>query len=535
MSTTFIGQALSRVDGRQKVTGHATYAAEFDVPGQAYGAIVRSTIANGRIATIDTEPAERVPGVLAVLTYRNAPKLAYGKDARGHVIAGRLRVLQDDAIYHQGQPIALVVAQTLEQAGFAATLVRAGYTVDDAITDIHHVAPALPTKDDEDEPPEVRRGDTEAALSVAEVAIDQEYVIPRENHNPIELHATIASWDGARLTLWDKTQWVSGVADRIAAVFGIPREDVRVISPFVGGAFGSGLRTWPHVTLAALGARVVQRPVKIVLSRREMYYGTGFRPYTTQRVVLGASREGRLTAITHDAVQENALYEEYVEAVLDATRFMYSCPNVYTRYRLAPMNVHAPTWMRAPGEASGVFALECAMDELAVRLKMDPVELRLRNEPAYDEHEKSTVLEPLDSRMLSRGGGAFWLEPPQSRAAVDAGRRCIDRLGHGCRNVSCELWVRIRVGAAVARWSCRSRERRERYGPGHMDVDDAGGSRDAGLADRSRDVYSGRFAVAADASAWRFDDDGQRGERGPGRLSQGTRGSAFTRRRRRSR
>lgn len=387
MSTTFIGQPLSRVDGRQKVTGQATYAAELNVPGQAYGAIVRSTIAKGRIETIDTEPAERAPGVLAVLTYRNAPKLAYSKDTKGRVIADRLRVLQNDVIYHQGQPIALVVAQTLEQAGYAAALVRATYAGDPAITDVHHVEPVLPANDDEDEPPEVRRGDTEAALSVAEVAIDQEYVIPRENHNPIELHATIASWDGAHLTLWDKTQWVSGVADRIAAVFGLPREDVRVVSPFVGGAFGSGLRTWPHVTLAALGARVVQRPVKIMLSRREMYYGTGFRPYTIQRVALGATRDGRLTAILHDAYQENSMYEEYVEALLDATRFMYSCPNVYTRYRLAPMNVHGPTWMRAPGEASGVFALECAMDELAVRLKMDPVELRLRNEPASDEHQ----------------------------------------------------------------------------------------------------------------------------------------------------
>src|SRR3982751_3603922 len=177
-------------------------------------------------------------------------------------------------------------------------------------------------------------------------------------------------------------------ADEIAAVFGISAQNIRVISPFVGGAFGSGLRTWPHVTLAALGARVAGRPVKVMLSRREMYYGTGFRPHTVQRVALGASRDGRLAAIVHDGYQETSTYEEYSEALVNASRFLHSCANVFTRQRLAPLNVHTPTWMRAPGEASGVFALESAMDELAVALNMDPVELRLRNEPELDEFKK---------------------------------------------------------------------------------------------------------------------------------------------------
>src|ERR671937_265307 len=202
------------------------------------------------------------------------------------------------------------------------------------------------------------------------------------------MHATIAAWDGDRLTLWDKTQWVHSTADEIGAVFGIPAQNIRVFSPFVGGAFGSALRAWPHVTLAALGARVVRRPVKVMLSRREMYYGVGFRPHTVQRVALGSSRDGRLAAIVHDAHQETSTYEEYTEALLDASRFLHSCPNVYTRRRIARMNVHTPTWMRAPGEASGVFALECAMDEMAVALNLDPVELRLRNEPQQDEFKK---------------------------------------------------------------------------------------------------------------------------------------------------
>src|SRR2546421_2644202 len=385
-----IGQPISRVDGRLKVTGGATYAAEFDVPGQAHGAIVRSTIANGRIASIDSAAAERAPGVIAILSHRNAPRLAYSphKAMVDPAVGERLHVLQDDRISHQGQPIALVIADTLEGAIHAATLVRVTYASETGTTDISRVEPVLPTPQQNDRPSETRRGDPEGALAPAEVKDDQTYVIPRENHNPIEMHATIAAWDGDRLTLWDKTQWVHNTADEIAAVFGIPTENIRVISPFVGGAFGSGLRTWPHVTLAALGARVARRPVKVMLSRREMYYGVGYRPHTVQRVALGASRDGRLAAIVHDGYQDTSTYEEFTEALINASRFLHSCPNVYTRHRLAPMNVSTPTYMRAPGESSGVFALESAMDELAVALNVDPVELRLRNEPQQDEFKK---------------------------------------------------------------------------------------------------------------------------------------------------
>jgi xanthine dehydrogenase YagR molybdenum-binding subunit len=394
MTTAFIGQPVSRVDGRQKVTGTATYAAEFNAPGLTHAAVVRSTIANGRIASIDTVDAERAPGIIAVLTHQNAPRLAYSphKGAPDPMVGERLHVLQDDRVNHQGQPVALVIAETLEQATHAATLVRVTYASEGGTTDIGRTVPVLPTEQKTDQgatqPPEHRRGDPEAALASAEVKVDQTYVIPRENHNPIEMHATIAAWDGDRLSLWDKTQFVVNVAEEIAAVFGIAVENVHVVSPFVGGAFGSGLRAWPHVTLAALGARVAGRPVKIMLSRREMYYGTGFRPHTVQRVALGASRDGRLSVIVHDAYQETSTYEEYTEALLDASRFLHSCPNVYTRHRIAPMNVHTPTWMRAPGEASGVHALECAMDELAVALNIDPVELRLRNEPEQDEFKQ---------------------------------------------------------------------------------------------------------------------------------------------------
>jgi xanthine dehydrogenase YagR molybdenum-binding subunit len=301
MTTAFIGQPISRVDGRQKVTGGATYAAEFDGPRLAHAAIVRSTVAKGRITSIDTAAAERAPGVVAVLTHRNAPRLAY-RPHRAVVdpaVGERLHVLQEDQVSHQGQPIALVIADTLEQAHHAATLVRVTYAPDTATTDIRQGEPVLPTRQQTDQgerrPAETRRGDPEKALAAAEVKVDQTYVIPREHHNPIEMHATIAAWDGERLTLWDKTQWVHNTADEIAAVFGIPAEHIRVVSPFVGGAFGSALRAWPHVTLAALGARVAKRPVKLMLSRREMYYAVGYRPHTVQRVALGASRPSCMT------------------------------------------------------------------------------------------------------------------------------------------------------------------------------------------------------------------------------------------------
>jgi xanthine dehydrogenase YagR molybdenum-binding subunit len=419
MTTAFIGQPISRVDGRQKVTGGATYAAEFDQPGQAHGVIVRSTVANGRIASIDSAAAERAAGVLVVLTHRNAPRLAYRphKGLPDPATGERLHVLQDDRVSHQGQPIALVIADTLERANHAATLVRVTYASETGITDISRVEPVPPTQQRTDQgeirPPATRRGDPEQALASAEIKVDQSYVIPRENHNPIEMHATIAAWEGDRLTLWDKTQWVHNTADEIAAVFDIPAQNIRVISPFVGGAFGSGLRTWPHVTLAVIGARVARRPVKIMLSRREMYYGVGYRPQTVQRVALGASRNGRLTAILHEGYQETSTYEEFSEALLNASRFLHSCPNVDTRHRLARMNVHTPTYMRAPGEASGIFALESAMDELAVALNIDPVEVRLRNEPEQDEFKKL---------------------PFSSRSTRDCYRAAAERFGWSRRN-----------------------------------------------------------------------------------------------------
>ncbi len=454
MSTSSIlEQPVSRVDGQLKVTGGARYAAEFDAGRQlAYGVVVQSTIARGRITVIDPTAAEAAPGVLAVLTHSNAPKLAYRPHKAGvdPTEGERLHVLQDDRVHHQGQPVALVVAETLEQATHSASLLRPAYHEEPAVTAFDHAAmwAVTPGSGDEDDgkPGETHRGDVDGALAAAAVRVEAEYVIPRENHNPIELHATHAAWEDGTLTLWDKTQWVGNVRDEMAAVFGIAAARIRVISPFVGGAFGSALRPWPHVTLAAMAARHVGRPVKVVLTRRQMYGGTGYRPHTVQRVAIGADRAAALVAIRHEAVAETSTYEQYTENLFGPTRMVYACPNVATRYRLVPMNIHTPTWMRAPGEVSGVFALECAMDELAVGLGMDPVELRLRNDAERDEHDGL----PFSSRALRESfrvaAERFGWPPRDPRPASmrDAHGRLV---GYGCAAAT----YPVNVEAASAR------------------------------------------------------------------------------------
>lgn len=397
-----IGRPLPRVDGPLKVTGAVRYAADFNQPGQAYAVIVLSTIGLGRITAIDATAVEALPRILAVISHLNAPRLAYEPHHSFlDPVGERLHVLQDDRVRFFGQPIAVVVAETLDDAEHAAALLDIRYEVDRPIIEVdapeaQAIAPEAGLAPDSPNPADHARGDADAALSTAPVRIDVTYTIERENHQPMEPHATIAAWEGDHLTLWSKTQFVVNEVAEIAAVFGLPAQNVRVVNPFVGGAFGTTLRTWPHVTLAAIAARHVDRPVKLVLTRRQMFSTTGYRPRTNQRVALGASPDGRLSSIVHEATAETSRYEQYVESVVSHSRYLYSCPNVRTRYRLLPLDVSTPIFMRAPGEASGVYASECAMDELAVALEMDPVELRLRNEPEIDEG----MNRPFSSRSL---------------------------------------------------------------------------------------------------------------------------------------
>jgi xanthine dehydrogenase YagR molybdenum-binding subunit len=397
---TAIGKPLTRVDGRAKVTGNARYAAEFNQTGQAYAVIVDATVGLGRITGIDSAPVSRMPGVIAVISHLNAPRLAYGahKGAIDPAVGERLHVLQDDQVRFYGQPVAVVVADTLDRAERAAAALRVTYAADRPVVDPSDPKAQVIVPEADDVGADKRRGDADGALASAPVKVDATYDMARENHNPMEPHATVAAWNGDRLTLWSKSQFVVNEQAEIAAIFGIPTENVQVICPFIGGAFGTSLRTWPHVTLAALAARQVNRPVKLVLTRKQMFFTTGHRPRTLQRVALGATPDGKLTSLIHEGTGETSRYEQYGEALTSNSGFMYSCPNVRTRYRLLPLDTGTPTWMRGPGEASGVFALECAVDELSYALDIDPIELRRRNEPAIDEAENK----PFSSRSLMK-------------------------------------------------------------------------------------------------------------------------------------
>ena len=384
--TTTIGLPVPRVDGLDKVTGRAQYAAEFAPEGLVYAALVESTIPAGSIQSIDSTAAEHAPGVLLVLTHRNAPKLPYlpakERPAVEPVAGQALRVLQDAQILFSGQAIGVVVAKSQSQAEYAATLVQVTYDVEsEPVTrfEISKAQPASAAAEKKGRGPESRQGDADGAFTAATFRVDQTYIQPREHHNAMEPHATVAQWQGDSLTLWDKTQWVYNDADEISRVFGIPATSVRVVNPYIGGAFGSALRTWPHVTLAALAARQVGRPVRLELSRRQLYYSIGFRPRAEQHVQLGADKDGRLQALIQEAVAQTSRYEEFADATLDVPASTYASANRRTKYDLVPMNTNTPTPMRGPGHATGLIAQEIAMDELAQALGLDPIELRLRN------------------------------------------------------------------------------------------------------------------------------------------------------------
>ncbi|THF69575.1 xanthine dehydrogenase family protein molybdopterin-binding subunit [Deinococcus sp. Arct2-2] len=388
-----VGQPIPRKEGRAKVTGRARFAAEYPIRGVVHAIPVLSTISRGRISSIDTAAAQAAPGVLAVLTHLNAPKLPYRPFERPLETSTRVGVffkpLRDDVIRFNRQYVAVVVATTLEQAEAAAALVRVSYAPLRAISSFEEgLSAAHQPREKGSRGLPYQRGDPELAFAAAAVRVDQRYTIPTEHHNPLETHATIAVWNGNQLTLYDKSQWVKGVQQHAALAFGIPYDQVRVLSPFVGGAFGSALRPWAHIDLAAMAAQVVKRPVKLSLTREAMYGTTGFRPETRMRVRLGANASGTLTAVMHEAWGQTSTYEEYTENTLDATRLMYAVPNLSTVPRLVPMHVSTPQYMRGPGEATGMFALETALDELAVALRMDPVALRIKNEPLADPESK---------------------------------------------------------------------------------------------------------------------------------------------------
>jgi len=377
-----IGSRLTRLDGPAKVTGTATYAYEYPVDAPLYLHPVQATIAKGTVTAMDTSAAEALDGVEAVLTVSNAPTLADTDD-------GDLVILQDDQVHYRGQLIGAVVADTAENARQAADLVRVTYDRADHDTEIRADHPGLyaPEEVNSGHETDTADGDVETALRQAAVTVDQTYTTPHEHNNPMEPHATIATWDpdGPLLTLYDSTQGVHVVRTTLAQTFGLEPEQIRVVAKNVGGGFGSKGSPHSHNVLVAMAAQQVPgRPVKLAVTRQQMFAFVGYRTPTIQHVRLGADRDGRLTAISHDVVEQTATVKEYAEQTATPSRMMYAADARKTSHRLAKLDVPVPFWMRAPGECPGMFALEVAMDEVAVACNLDPIELRVRNEPDVD-------------------------------------------------------------------------------------------------------------------------------------------------------
>jgi xanthine dehydrogenase YagR molybdenum-binding subunit len=385
-----IGAPVSRLDGPLKVRGQAPFAAEFPLEGMVYAAIAFSAVAKGRIAALDLAAAEAAPGVVLVMTHANAPRLQpmplflTAEKAAG---GDDLPVMQDDRIHWNGQPIAVVLAETQEQADHACSLIRATYEAEPATTAFAE-ARAQGTEPGQfmGQPLKLEKGDAEAALAASPVSVDATYTTPRHNHNPIEPHAATLAWEGDRLLVHDASQAVAHTAWSLAQVFGIEEKQVRVTSPFVGGGFGSKT-LWQHQVLGAAAARLAGRPVRIALSREGMHRMIGGRTLTEQRVAIGAQPDGRFEAIIHTGTVAMTRHNALPEPFILPTRSAYAAGSLKLDVEVAYMDMLANTFMRAPGEAVGTFALECAIDELAAKLGMDPVELRIRNEPERDPVE----------------------------------------------------------------------------------------------------------------------------------------------------
>ncbi|ALM84845.1 xanthine dehydrogenase family protein molybdopterin-binding subunit [Bordetella sp. N] len=381
-----IGKAVSRVDGPLKVSGHATYTSDFHFPGMRYAVPVGSTVANGRIASLDIARAEAMPGVRLILHRGNIQTLYR---VQGAMLDEARPPFDDDVIRYYGQYVALVVADTFEQATAAAAAVDVRYE-----SAAPNVDPHLESQD----PPKVEseRGDAAAAFDTSAVRVDETYVTPTETHNPIELHATVAVWDGEAYTLYETSQAVVNHKAVMVQMLGTSKEKVRVITHFLGSGFGGKLWPWPHSALAAAAARQLGLPVKLVLSRPMMFQNVGHRPLIQQRMRLGADRDGKLLSLRQDYLNQTSILDDYAESCGEATPHMYSTANLRVTSGLARRHIGTPTSMRGPGAVPGLYALESAMDELAIALNMDPVALRLRNEPEHDEGEGT----PFSSRHL---------------------------------------------------------------------------------------------------------------------------------------
>jgi xanthine dehydrogenase YagR molybdenum-binding subunit len=418
-----IGQPISRTDGIVKVTGAATYSAEVPTGKLAHAVLVTSTIPSGTITSFDASRVEAMPGVLLVMTAHNAPRLPGGGTHVSPPATRRLSLLQENDVHYSNEPIAVVVADTLERATDAAMQLQVAYQPAPSKIDFANEKAAARTPHSMfNGPPDTERGNVAAGLRSGDVRIDALYTTPMENHNPMEPHATLAIWDGPRLTLYDTTQGVTGARNAVATQLGISPDDVRVICPFVGGGFGCKGSVWSHVVLTAMAARQVGRPVRLALSRPQMFGPVGGRPRTEQHVVIAARTDGTLTGLSHDTIANTSTIEDWQETCGVVTRMLYAVPNLATTHRVVPLNVGTPTFMRAPGEMTGSFALESSMDELAYALQMDPIALRLKNYAEIEPQEHK----PWSSKQLREcyriGADRFgWSSRPRAPRSLREG------------------------------------------------------------------------------------------------------------------
>src|SRR6266540_7331112 len=449
-TTSPIGRSTPRVDGPLKVSGKAQYASDFHFPGQLYAVPVEATIASGRVVRLDTTAAEKMPGVRAIFHRENIGNIFRSIQGQGFegIVDERRPPFEDDVVRYYGQYIALAVADTFESAKAAADAVRATYSKDK-----HNVDPSLQADNEPDvvattfapaKRVQSERGDAKSAFERAPVKLDQIYVTPTETHNPIELQATTAIWDGSILTIYEESQGVFNLRGVLAQMFGLPKENVRVITRFVGSGFGSKLWPWTHCALAVAAARQLGKPVKLVLSRRMMFQMAGHRPRTQQRVRIGANPDGKLVSLQHDYIYHRSMLDAHHEDCGEATPFQYSVPNLRVTFGLARRNIGSPTAMRGPGAVPGLFATESAMNELADRLKIDPVKLRILNEPKIDESKGI----PFSSRHLLEcyelGGEKFgW-----SRRTPEVGSMKRDGLTLGW-GMAGAAWIAARFPAAA--------------------------------------------------------------------------------------
>ncbi|GAB3314514.1 xanthine dehydrogenase family protein molybdopterin-binding subunit [Larkinella ripae] len=397
------GTPVNRIDGILKVTGKAAYSTDYPVKNMAYAVVFKSTIAAGKIRSIDTAAAEKAPGVLAVITHQNAPKL----DTEGGIRGGAL--LQSPVIEFYGQHIGLVVAETFEQARHATRLVKVAYEKTGAKIDFDKLADkAVRPKDKERA--DAKRGDAPSALQSANIKVEALYTTPIEHHHPMEPHATIAEWTGDQLTLYNSSQIVNGAQTAAAKTLHLQPEQVRIVSPYIGGGFGSKGGQWANLVLTAVAAKQVNRPVKLALTRQQLFTSVGLRQRNDQKVSLAATQDGKLTALLHETTTHCAIDNEFVEPCGDCSKLMYDVPNSLITYRVVPMNLILPTYTRGPGKSTGSFALESAMDELAYQLKIDPIELRLKNEPERDPSNGKPWSSRSTVRCLQEGAKAFGWE-----------------------------------------------------------------------------------------------------------------------------